>query len=204
MTHLDRSRAAAVLAYWFDGVDDATDIRREHPAYRRWFAATPEIDTDVRQRFAADMELARGGACAAWRAPDEILAHVLLLDQVPRHVYRGHARAFASDAAAQELALRCIAARDDERLLLVERVFLYLPLQHSERITDHGAACARFEALAAQGRAAGAGIAGFLDAALRAEYEHIELLRRFGRYPGRNAALGRASTPAELAYLEAS
>jgi uncharacterized protein (DUF924 family) len=203
VTPLDRGRGAALLDYWFEGADDAADIRRGHPCYRRWFGGGPAVDDEVRRAFAADLEAARAGACAGWTSPREVLALVLLLDQVPRHVYRGDGRAFASDEAALELARGCIREGADERLALVERVFLYLPIQHSERLEDHDLALERFEHLARLGREGGLGVVGFLQAAVQSEHEHIDLLRRFGRYPGRNAALGRASTPAELDYLGA-
>jgi uncharacterized protein (DUF924 family) len=190
-----------LLSYWFDGADDSTVIDPGHPAHRRWFAGEAAVDAEVKRSFGADMEAARAGACAAWSTPAETLAHVLLLDQVPRHVHRGDARAFDSDRAALELTRSCIDQGTDERLRLVERAFLYLPLQHSERLEDHDLALELHESLIRRAQAAGLGIASFLEAELAAELEHIDLLRRFGRYPGRNAALGRVSTPAELDYL---
>lgn len=196
-------RAHALLAYWFDGADDTVDIRPGHPCYRRWFGAGPQVDAEISGAFGADVQAARAGACAAWSAPAELLALVLLLDQVPRHVHRGEPGAFASDAAARVLALRCLAEGVDQRLRLVERVFLLLPLQHAEFIEDHHDALQRFGDLAAQAHARALPIAGFLEAAVRAEREHLDELQRFGRYPARNAALGRQSTPAELAYVDA-
>jgi uncharacterized protein (DUF924 family) len=144
VTPLDRGRASTLLGDWFEGADDATDIGRGHPCYRRWFAGGGAVDAEVRAAFADDMMTARAGGGAGWSSPTEALALVLLLDQVPRHVYRGDGRAFASDGAALGVAL--------------------------DRVRD-------------------------------GSHEHIDLLRRFGRYPGRNAALGRASRPAELDLL---
>lgn len=201
MKALDRARAEAMLGYWFASAREDAELGRGHPCYRRWFAGGAEVDAEVRDAFAADLEAARAGACAAWRLPRERLALILLLDQVPRHVYRGDGRAFASDADALLLARDAIADGSDEQLNLVERVFLYLPIQHSEHLPDHDLALARYEALAGTAHARGLAIRGFLDAAVQAEHEHIELLRRFGRYPGRNAALGRTSTPEERVHL---
>jgi uncharacterized protein (DUF924 family) len=201
VTPLDRSRAAALVGYWFDGATDEADIRPGHPCYRRWFGGGPEVDAEVGRAFADDMRAARAGACAGWSTPHEVLAQVLLLDQVPRHVYRGDGRAFDSDGAALELARRCMAGGLDERLRLVERVFLYLPIQHSERLDDHVQALDCYERLVRLALGRGLAIVGFLEAAVQAENEHRDLLDRFGRYPGRNAALGRTSTPAELDYL---
>jgi uncharacterized protein (DUF924 family) len=203
VTPLGTDRAIALLHYWFEGASDAANIGRGHPCYRRWFGREAEIDAEIVRAFAADLEAARAGACAAWVTPEETLAQVLLLDQVPRHVYRNDGRAFDSDEAALALARRCIDAGADEQLRLVERVFLYLPVQHSERLADHDLALERYEHLAQRAREGGLGILGFLEAAVQSEHEHIDLLRRFGRYPGRNAALGRTSTPAELDHLGA-
>jgi uncharacterized protein (DUF924 family) len=201
MTPLDRGRAAAILQYWFEGAGDDVEIGRAHPCYRRWFGGGAEIDEEVRRGFAADMAAARAGACAAWTSPEALLALVLLLDQVPRHVYRGDGRAFDSDGAALAVARRSIDEGADERLRLIERVFLYLPIQHSERLEDHDLALERYDLLARRAREGGLAIQSFLDAGAQSEREHVDLLRRFGRYPGRNAALGRANTPAELAHL---
>jgi uncharacterized protein (DUF924 family) len=201
---LDPGRAAAIVDYWFEGATETAEIGRGHPCYRRWFAGGAEIDAEIRAAFGADMEAARAGACAAWQAPREQLALVLLLDQVPRHVYRGDGRAFDSDGDALALARRCVADGSDAQLNLVERVFLYLPIQHSEHLPDHDLALERFEHLAARARERGLDVVGFLDAAVQAEHEHIDLLRRFGRYPGRNAALGRASTSEERDHLGVS
>jgi uncharacterized protein (DUF924 family) len=201
MTPLARSRA--LLQEWFSGAADTEDIRPGHPCYRRWFAGGPAIDAAVREAFGADMRAARAGACAAWSAPEEQLALVLLLDQVPRHVYRGDVRAFDSDGAALALARKCLQTGIDQRLRLVERVFLLLPFQHAERVEDHGRALSLFEDLARQARVRGLAIVNFLEAAVQSEREHLDVLARFGRYPGRNAALGRASTAAELAWLGA-
>ena len=194
-------RATALLNFWFDGAGDDADIRPGHPCYARWFGAATEVDAVVRDSFAPDMHAARGGARAHWRSPLEALALVLLLDQVPRHVYRGQAAAFASDDAALALAHRCLAEGLDAELSLVQGVFLLLPMQHAERWSDHAGVIERLEGALRRARHGGLAIAGFLAAALRAEREHQAELERFGRYPGRNAALGRVSTPTERDYL---
>jgi uncharacterized protein (DUF924 family) len=201
---LDPARAEIVVRYWFDGASDAIEIGPGHPCYRRWFGGGVGLDAEIQRGFGADMEAARAGACPAWDTPRERLALVLLLDQVPRHVYRGDGRAFASDRDALALARWCIADGSDEQLALIERVFLYLPIQHSEQLPDHDLALERYEHLVGRARERRLAILGFLEAAVAAEHEHIELLRRFGRYPGRNAALGRISTAEERAHLDAS
>lgn len=196
------SRAEEILAWWFEGGDDSSPIGPGSPCYQRWFRGGDAVDAQVAARFAADVREARAGALDAWRGSARgELALILLLDQFPRHLHRGQAAAFASDEAAQRIALDCIGARRDEQLALIERVFVYLPIQHSERIADHALAFERFRALAARARETGAGVAAFCEGAIGEQQEHFDTLRRFGRYPYRNAALGRVSTPMELEYL---
>jgi uncharacterized protein (DUF924 family) len=197
-------RSSDILGFWFDGASDDTDIGRGSPAYARWFGHSEQIDAHVTSTYGADVERARAGELDRWRAePRSALALVLLLDQFPRHVFRGRAAAFASDAQALALALACIDARMDETLSLCERVFLYLPVQHSERLDDHDLALRCFTSLVDVASARKLPILGFCRASVAAEHEHIEVLRRFGRYPHRNAALGRVSTPAEAAWIAA-
>lgn len=196
-------RAEDILAWWFDGASDAAAIGPGSACYRRWFRGGAAVDEQVRALFVADVAAARAGVYDGWKGQARgELALLLLLDQFPRHIYRGQALAFASDAAAYDIARACIAARRDEQLALVERVFAYLPLQHSERIADHELAFERFRALIAAAKAGGAAVLGFCEGSIHEQQEHTDTLRAFGRYPYRNAALGRASTPAELEFLE--
>jgi uncharacterized protein (DUF924 family) len=199
---MDRSRD--ILSYWFDSADDAATIDSSHACYRRWFGGQTDVDAHVVREFKGDVELARVGAYDGWRAtPRGSLALVLLLDQFPRHIFRGDKRAFESDEAALVIAKDAIASRADEALAIVERIFMYLPLQHSERMPDHEIAEERFSALVALAERQRAGIRGFCEKAVQSEIEHIDVLRRFGRYPYRNAALNRACTEDEAAYLRA-
>lgn len=196
------SRAEDILAWWFEGGDDAHPIGPGSPCYQRWFRGGAAVDAQVAERYADDVRAARAGALDDWRGSARSeLALILLLDQFPRHLYRGRAEAFDSDAAALEVARACIAAGRDEQLALIERIFVYLPIQHSEVLADHTLAFERFRALEAQARARNAGVVALCTGAIGEQQEHFDTLQRFGRYPYRNAALGRPSTPAELAYL---
>lgn len=197
---MDRSRE--VLEFWFEGAGDGGAIDAQHPCYRRWFSRAPAVDRHIQNHFSSLIEAARAGRCDDWLdTPRATLALVLVLDQFPRHVFRDDARAFASDARALAISSDCIARHSDESLALIERVFLYLPLQHSERLSDHALALERFEALAQAAHDRRAAVAGFCRAAVGNEREHIDTLALFGRYPYRNAALGRRSTSEELAWL---
>lgn len=186
----------ALLDLWF-GVTAAE--RQAAPA--RWFSPDPAFDALLRERYAGLLPRAAGGAFAAWEStPQGALALVLLLDQVPRNCFREDSRAFAYDGSAREVCKRALAQGLDGLLLPAERLFLYMPLMHSEQLDDHAEALRRYEHLAALTRDTpdGAMVANSLDF----ERKHAALIARFGRYPHRNAVLGRESTGEELAFLQ--
>ena len=172
-----------VLAFWF--ADD--------PATRRavWFEQDTAFDTAC-AGLAAARELAKAGALDAWaETPRGGLALLILLDQLSRNLHRGMAEAFAADAKARAIAGGMLARGFDQALTPVERMFVYLPFEHSEALADQDLSVRLFTALDAE-------IGGDLVAyALR----HRDVILRFGRFPHRNAALGRANTAAEDAYL---
>ena len=188
--------SAEARAFWFGpyadtGAGTAAGFRPE------WFRKDPAFDESIRARFGPLVERALtlpADAPPAWgAAPADVLAEILVLDQFPRNLYRGQARAFAGDARALALALALIGRGDDRRLRPLERLFAYLPLEHAEDLALQDRSVALFGALAA-------GHEGFGEVLDYAE-RHRDVIRRFGRFPHRNAALGRASTPAEVEYL---
>jgi uncharacterized protein (DUF924 family) len=178
-----------VLAFWFA---DGPDAFRE-----AWFTKNPAFDEAIRARFGALVTPAREGALDGWAAtPEGALALFLVLDQFPRNLHRGSAEAFASDAHALDLARRCvIGQRMDLVLTPTQRVFLYLPFEHAEEMAAQDQSVALFEGL--RDHPAHARPDGTIDYAWR----HRAVIARFGRFPHRNAVLGRESTPAELTYL---
>ncbi|PWK85905.1 DUF924 family protein [Fulvimonas soli] len=180
--------AREVLAFWFAGENAS-----------RWFAADPAFDAAIRARFAATHAAAARGELDGWCAtPEGWLALLIVLDQFSRNLYRGDARAFACDARAQALAVAGLARGDDGRLPRPWRAFAYLPLEHAEDPELQRQSVARFRALAEQAPSAErARYDGYLDYALR----HGAVVARYGRFPHRNAALGRADTPDERDYL---
>ena len=180
--------AQEVLDFWF--ADDSAV---------RWFARDEDFDAVVRQRFAAALEAAGHGDLDHWaQTPSGWLALLIVLDQFSRNVYRDDARAWAHDAKAQALARAGIERCDDQALPPLQRVFAYLPLEHAEDLALQGQAVTLFRALATQAPAtARAQYECFLDHAQR----HCEVITRYGRFPHRNALLGRVSTPDERAYL---
>ena len=182
-----------ILAFWFQGARDAF---RE-----AWFRRDDAFDAAIRERFGALLEPARGTALDGWAAtPPGALALCLVLDQFPRNIHRGSPLAFACDEKARAVA-RAAVLRDrfDLALTPTERVFLYLPFEHSEAMADQDLSVALFEGLRDAGPVHTAPEKGTIAYA----WAHWHVIRRFGRFPHRNAALGRESTPAERAWLEA-
>ena len=177
-----------VIDFWFD---------ERHAAC--WFRADAAFDEQIRARFGDATAAAGRGDLDGWVAtPPGWLALLLLLDQFPRNLHRGDARAWANDVRAQRVALSGLSRGDDRGLPALQRVFAYLPLEHAEDMRLQQLSVQLFEALAAEvGQAQRPRFEDFLDYARR----HRDLIARFGRFPHRNAALGRIDTPEETAYL---
>ena len=172
-------QADEVLAFWFE------EVRPE-----QWWAVDPAFDARVRARFGALLARAAAGELWAWRdTPGGRLAEVITLDQFPRNIHRGTPGAFACDPMALALAQEAVRAGALAALSPVQRSFLLLPYMHSESAAVHVQAEALYRAHAP---------ANNLDFELR----HKAIIDRFGRYPHRNAVLGRASTPEELDFLQ--
>ncbi len=183
--------AQAVLDFWFG----APGTPPHGQARAEWFVKSEAFDDEIRQRFAAPIDAACAGGLQDWAAaPPSALARILLLDQFTRNVWRGTPRAFAGDALALEAARRMVSAGEDEALPPMQRAFVYLPFEHAEDRAMQHEAVRLFERLAARE----AGFETMLDYAVR----HRVVIERFGRFPHRNAILGRASTSEELAFLE--
>lgn len=185
-------RADDLLAVWFADGPDA--IRK------LWFRKDDAFDATLRERFGDLLAPAREGALDAWAvSPRGALALALLLDQLPRNLHRGDAAAFASDPAALRLARRAVLERRlDLRLTATERVFLYLPFEHSEALADQHLCVALCEG-ALRDHPAHAAPGSTIEYAWR----HRAVVARFGRFPHRNAVLGRDTTPEEAAFLGA-
>jgi uncharacterized protein (DUF924 family) len=174
----DRREAAKVVSYW----------RNAGPAL--WFAKEPEFDRDFRERFAALHESAASGGFANWVAESEgALALVLLLDQYPRNAFRGTPRMYASDARARSVATLAIESGHDQATEPSLRLFLYLPFGHSEALVDQDRAVELVRALG--------------EPHLSRAMHHRDIVRRFGRFPHRNAILSRPMRPEEQAFLDA-
>ena len=168
----------AVLDFWFaPGMS------------RRWFRSTPELDQAIRTRFEATWRCAAGDGLDTWsETADGSLALVIVLDQFPLNMFRGLPQAFATEQKAVAVALAALERGFDRQLLRERVAFLYMPLMHSEQLAHQDRSVELFEA------------AGLEDNARFARH-HRDLIRRFGRFPHRNAILGRQDTPEEAAYL---
>jgi uncharacterized protein (DUF924 family) len=193
MTTLDPidNDARAVLDFWFGAPGSATDGK----ARTEWFRKDDAFDREIERHFGPLMERALAGGLRAWGAdPRSALARILLLDQFTRNVFRDTPGAFAGDALALEATQAMVARRADEALVPRERAFAYLPFEHAEDRAMQDESLRLFARLAA----AAEGFEGSLDYAQR----HHAIIARFGRFPHRNAILGRRSTPEEIAFLQ--
>jgi len=189
--------AEQVLEFWFGNLSDGF-AAAEHR--QRWFAADGTADAEIGSRFGALIEAAASGELDDWLAsPRGVLAFVLVCDQFPRQVFRGTERAYATDPLVLEVARRAVDGGIDAALELDERAFLYMPFQHVESRVDQHAAVGLFAALR---DATPAGQRHLTGGYLRHAQQHRDIVLRFGRFPHRNAVLGRASSAAELVYLE--
>ena len=170
--------ADALLQFWFEETPPA-----------RWFGVDPAFDALLAERFGALLGAARQSLLWTWRgSPRGRLAEIIVLDQFSRNIHRGSAAAFAADPLALALAQEAVAQGADQALPVTQRSFLYLPYMHSEALAVHDEALRLYDQPG-------------LENNLAYEHKHRDILLRFGRYPHRNATLGRPSTPEELAFL---
>ena len=175
----DRVAPAEIVSFWREAGPD------------KWFAQDESFDQAIRLRFLPTCAAAANGELAAWeKSAAGALALALLLDQFPRNMFRGSARAFATDALARAVADRALAGGFDQATELAMRPFFYLPFMHSEALLDQDRSVRLYEALGEAEQ-------------LRYATEHRDVVQRFGRFPHRNHALGRATTAAEQAFLDA-
>lgn len=176
--HLSPAAAADVLDFWFDEV-----------GAKQWFARSDDLDAEIGRRFGALGDLVLANGAQGWRdQPDHLLAAILLLDQFSRNLNRGQAAAFAGDALARSLTREALDRGWDTAMSLEQRQFLLMPLMHSEMIADQQRSLVEYARL---------GDADVLEFARL----HHDQIARFGRFPGRNAALGRRSSEAEQQAL---
>lgn len=175
----DQSDVRAVLNFWFKELTP-----------KDWFSKNPQMDEEIRHRFSSLHHKAAKGELSSWRESKEgRLAEIILLDQFSRNLHRDSKRAFQNDELALSLAQEMVRLGLDQELNSDEKIFVYLPYMHSEKLEVHQEAERLFAAAE-------------LEDNLDYERRHKEILEKFGRYPHRNKVLGRKSTPAEVEFLK--
>ena len=183
-------RARALLDTWFG--PPSNPAREQHREI--WFRSTPEFDDALRDAFLADYEAGVAGELREWEAlPEGALALVLLLDQIPRNIFRDTPHAYTADQAACSVADRAIERGFDWLVPPAWRLFFYMPFHHSEDLARQRRSVALFDTLPRNPDRRGA--------LRRYGCPYVEVIERFGRFPHRNAILGRESTPDEIAFL---
>jgi uncharacterized protein (DUF924 family) len=186
------SQVQAILKFWFGDSPQESSYEQRR---QLWFRKRPEFDAEIRQRFADVYEQAATGALDAWQqAPLSCLALIIVLDQFPRNMFRDTPQAFATDAKALDVAQRAVAQGFDQQLRPLQRIFLYLPFEHSENLAHQHQSVELTRQLSAEAPA----LADVFDYAVR----HQDVIERFGRFPHRNRILGRESTPEEIEFLK--
>ena len=175
-----------ILDFWF--------LPLGHPDHGKprdiWWRSTPAFDAETLARFGAAIDQAVAGGLDGWQAsPEGALALILLCDQFPRNCFRRSARAFRGDAKAIEVARHALAHFYPSVFGPNNRLFFYMPFGHSEQLADQELACTLFETIGGEEN-------------LKSAADHRDVVARFGRFPHRNEALGRTSTPEELDYLK--
>lgn len=203
MMKLDEARAREVLTFWLGEHEGTYGYDPEIAA--RWFKKDLAFDEEIRRRFGALIEAAQEEQLAEEPpSPTTRLAHIILLDQLSRNAFRGDKRMYKGDAHALSLTKEALAEGQDASLSVIERVFLYMPLMHSEALPDQEECVRLFRALveglpedvreAPLGRS--------LEQSLWFADRHLEIVERFGRFPHRNEILGRETTEEERRFLQ--
>lgn len=159
------------------------------PLSEHWFNSTSAIDALIRNNYETLWQQAAAGQWDTWRdSPEGCLALCIILDQFPLNMFRGQAKSFSTEQDAVKITKHALAQGFDQQLTSEQRIFLYMPLMHSEHLADQALSVACFDKAGLEGN-------------LRFAKHHQAIVERFGRFPHRNAILGRTSTPAEIEYL---
>jgi uncharacterized protein (DUF924 family) len=184
------SQVQEILEFWFGKPDEP-----EYGKNRKvWFTKNPKFDQEVRSRFLSVYQQAAAGQLDGWKtSPLGCLALIILLDQFPRNMFRGQPQAFATDSQALAYAQHAVAHGFDSQLLPIQRLFVYMPFEHSENI-EHQRQCVELFSALEDNPECASGV----DYAHR----HLKVIDRFGRFPHRNEILGRETTPEEAEFLK--
>lgn len=191
-------RATAVLEEWFGTL--GADGRSPPDKRDAWFKKSASFDDSLRERFGADVKEAMAGGLADWEnSARGVLALIVLFDQFARNIYRGKKEMYAGDARAQKLSQKLIQTGKDRELPHQFRLFAYMPLMHSERLADQEKCIEALQILASE---CPPSLAEALKGNLKYARAHRDIVARFGRFPHRNAILGRPTTEEEAEFLQ--
>lgn len=186
-----------VLKFWFGNIEETIVPNEERS--KIWFSDAPDVDSKIKARFAPTLERVRTTPTSDWTStPRGKLAKIIVLDQFSRHIFRNLPEAYDNDKQALETCLQGIRQEEDHQLSLIERVFFYFPLLHSEQLVYQEQAVIAFTVLS---ELALDETKIIYESFLKFANHHYTIIQRFGRFPQRNAVLNRTSTPDELEYL---
>jgi uncharacterized protein (DUF924 family) len=192
---MSREKQNLILNFWF-GDNSLKPLANKN----LWFSSDSEIDDDIRMRFKDLLtEAAKGGFDAWANTPNGALALVILLDRFPRHIYRNHPQSYAFDPKALAIAQMALNSKLEKNLSTVERCFLYLPFEQSEKLEDQRRSVELFSSLFNEAEIEER---EFIAHILKTAVRHHDMIESFGRFPDRNEILGRPSTPPEKEFLD--
>lgn len=191
-------RYEEIIKFWFGRVEE-TVVPSENRA-RIWFGESPEVDAEIKKKFTEDLDLAASGKRLEWeKEPRGQLALIITLDQFSRHLYRDTPKAYAQDDYALSICTQGMEIQNDHALSLIERVFYYFPLLHSEHLGYQEKSISAYQMLV---ELAFPETQVIYESFFKFANHHYSIVRRFGRFPQRNAILGRESTEEEIKYLK--
>ncbi len=196
----EKGREGRILNYWFGKLREGEAPSSDY--YKKWFAKRIEIDQYIKTTFEDDLELAVGGILKSWEnTPRGAVALIILLDQFSRNIYRGTSKAFAQDSLALEICLRGIDKGFDAMLHPVERLFFYMPLEHSEDLEIQKKSVEYFSMME-KFFPSPLSLASMMSEFRKYAEMHYVIIERFRRFPHRNEILGHESTPEEIEFLK--
>lgn len=177
-----------ILNYWFEGISDETLIDKRALPFRKWFAKDKQIDDEIREQFESDLTKAQKGEYKDWEHSIRgRLALIILFDQFSRNIYRNTHKMFENDSRALELSFRSINENLDGQLQLIERMFLYMPLMHSEDLNIQKLSLKHFEQLLEEAKQKSPRNAPYYQSNLGYARQHFAVIEKFGRFPQRES-----------------
>lgn len=198
-------KAEQILQFWFEGIDDNTPAGGQSNPFKKWFMKDEQFDRTIKERFEADIIKARWGAFKSWESSATgRLALIILYDQFPRNMFRNTSRMFENDPLALDLTLRSFQDGQDQDLLLIQRIFMYMPLMHAEQRKIQELAVKYFGILVEEAKQKVPLNVRYYANSLKYAQQHCDIVQRFGRFPHRNKILQRECTPEEEEFLKQS